>query len=175
MILPVFAVAIVALHSIGPHAFACEIDGATPATSPDSVVASRLVTDAAVIVRAKVVEAISAGASANAAGTAGVRFERIELIKAADSVPPVFTVSPGTLVDLDEFNTHSVPYRVVRRSGLAGTCYATAYRRGAEYLLFMNRGADGGWTPYWAPLMPTNEQLRRPTDPWLLWVRHHRR
>jgi hypothetical protein len=31
-----------------------------------------------------------------------------------------------------------------------------------------------GWnrfTPYWAPLLPVNEQIRGRDDPWLLWVR----
>jgi hypothetical protein len=167
--------ALVALYATGPRTFACEVAGSAGAPVPDSVVAARLVADAAIIVRARAIAIDSASASASSRAPAGARFERIELLKAADSLPPVFTVSPGALVDLDEFNTHSVPYPVVRRSGLAGTCFATTYRRGAEYLLFMNRSADGSVTPYWAPLMPTNEQLRGPMDPWLLWVRAHRR
>ena len=174
MIISLLTLAVAGLYATGPRTFACEIDAPTAAPVPDSVVASRLVADAAVIVRARTVTRDGASASARSSAPGGVRFERIELLKAADSVPPIFAVNPGALVDLDEFNAHSVPYPVVRRSGLAGTCFATTYRRGAEYLLFMNRGADGSLTPYWAPLMPTNEQLRGPTDPWLLWVRAHR-
>jgi len=130
--------------------------------------------DAAVIVRARAVGADSQ-TSRGTTDPARVRFERLEIVKATGSVPLFFAVSPAALTDQDEFNPQPVPYASVRPSGLRGTCYATAYRRGAEYLLFMSRQPQGMLTPYWAPLMPTNEELHGPTDPWLLWVRVHRR
>jgi hypothetical protein len=37
-------------------------------------------------------------------------------------------------------------------------------------LMLVEEG-PGILTPYWAPLLPTNEQLHGPDDPWLAWVR----
>ena len=78
----------------------------------------------------------------------------------------------GFVVDGDDFNTRSVPYRVVRPSGQHGSCYAMAYRLGAEYLFLLNQveGRDS-LTPYWFSLGPTNEQIRGADDPWVQWVR----
>jgi len=153
----------------------CEI-GTTETTTapPDSVVAVRLIADAEVIVRVRAVEADRTASSGNAVRPVGVRFERLEILKATDSIPRFVTVNPAVLTDLDEFNPQPVPYAIVRPSGRRGTCYATTYRRGAEYLLFMSRQLDWTLTPYWAPLMPTNEELRGPADAWLLWVRARR-
>ncbi len=154
----------------------CEIGtGATTPLPPDSVLASRLIADAAVIVRARAVEADSSASFGATVSAARVRFERLEILKATDSLPRFLMVNPAALIDEDEFNPQPVPYATVRPSGRRGTCYATTYRRGAEYLLFMSRQPDGILTPYWAPLMPTNEQLHGGADPWLLWVRAHRR
>lgn len=122
MIIPVLALVIAGHHATSTQTLACEIGGASPASAPDSVVASQLVADAAVIVRARVVQENGAGPAVTSGVATTVRFERIEVLKAADSVPPFFAVTPGASVDLDEFNTQAVPYRVVRRSGLAGTC-----------------------------------------------------
>ena len=50
---------------------------------------------------------------------------------------------------------------------------------GAEYLLLLRRGELPAYaqpnqlTPYWTPLMPTNEQLfGGARDAWFVWVRH---
>lgn len=76
----------------------------------------------------------------------------------------------GRLVDENDFNLGEAPYRIVRRAGQRGDCFARAYRAGGEYL-FLLWTKDGDLTPYWAPLAPTNEQIRGETDPWLEWVR----
>lgn len=177
MFVRVLSLAIAALTPGTSRSFVrCEIgSGATTPLPPDSVLAARLIADATVIVRARAVGADSSPSSGATVSAARVRFERLEILKATDSVPLFLMVNPAALIDQDEFNPRPVPYAIVRPSGLRGTCYATTYRRGAEYLLFMSRQADGILTPYWAPLMPTNEQLHGATDPWLLWVRAHRR
>ncbi len=155
----------------------CEIisDSATTPPPPDSILAARLIFDAVVVVRARAVESDSRGSSGTPVSPGRVRFERLEVIKGTDSLPRFFTVDDAALTDHDDFNPQPVPYRFVRPSGLRGTCYAKAYRQGAEYLLLMTRQPDGTLTPYWAPLKPTNEELRGLTDPWLQWVRAHQR
>jgi hypothetical protein len=77
----------------------------------------------------------------------------------------------GYFVDADDFNPQPVPYRMVRRAGTHGNCYAHEYRRGAEYVLILRNVGASGLTPYWMPLGPSNEQIRGDDDPWLLWVR----
>ena len=101
-------------------------------------------------------------------GYPGVRFEVLERL-AGDSVPDSLTLG-GRIVDRDDFNSNSIPYRMVRSAGQRGDCYAQAYRLGAEYLLILNY-RSGILTPYWIPLAPLNEQLRGPDDLWLAWVR----
>ena len=177
MFVPVLSLAIAAFSPATSRPFTrCEIgSGATIPVPPDSVLAAGLIADAAVIVRARAVGADSSVSFGATVSTGRVRFERLEILKATDSVPLFLVVNPAALIDQDEFNPQPVPYAIVRPSGLRGTCYATTYRRGAEYLLFMSRQPDGVLTPYWAPLMPTNEQLHGAADPWLLWVRARRR
>jgi hypothetical protein len=70
----------------------------------------------------------------------------------------------------DDFNPYPVPYTTVRPNGQHGNCFATEYRRGAEYLLLLRRDQHG-LTPYWVPLAPVNEQIRGDDDPWLAWIR----
>lgn len=76
----------------------------------------------------------------------------------------------GYFVDADDFNVQPVPYRMVRRAGQRGNCFANEYRRGAEYLLILQK-TERGLTPYWMPLAPSNEQIRGDNDPCFLWVR----
>jgi hypothetical protein len=177
MFAAVFLLAMGAFDTGTSRSLRCEIITDTPSTPapPDSIIAARLISRATVIVRARAVESDNRASSVTLVSTAGVRFERLEVIKGTDSLPHFFTVDDASLTDHDDFNPQPVPYTVVRPSGLRGTCYATAYRQGAEYLLLMTREPDGTLTPYWAPLMPTNEELRDLTDPWLQWVRAHRR
>ena len=100
-----------------------------------------------------------------------VRFTVLRTVKGSTSLTEM--VFNGRLEDRDDFNDHQVPYSFVRRGGRGGNCFALGYRKGAEYLLLLNRPAnqpEGTWTPYWATLTPTNEQVRGNTDPWLRWV-----
>jgi hypothetical protein len=97
-----------------------------------------------------------------------VRFTPIEWLRgsvAADSL-----AFPGQFVDRDDFNSRSVPYQIVRRSGQRGLCFAMEYRQGAEYLLLLRR-ASTGLSIRWMPLAPLNEQVRGHDDPWVNWVR----
>jgi len=83
----------------------------------------------------------------------------------------------GSFSSEDDFNDHSVPYRIARPTAREGMCYSTKYKKGADYLLFLQRQNDfeqdsKELSPYWAPLAPVNEQLRSKRDPWLLWVKN---
>jgi len=73
--------------------------------------------------------------------------------------------------DTDDFNRDSVPYIFVRPEGARGSCFAEVYKRGGQFLLLLRREGSNRFTPYWAPLMPVNEQIRGRSDPWLVWVR----
>ena len=101
-----------------------------------------------------------------------VRFQVISALKG--KLPAVELIIDGTLRAGDDWNTGSVPYRSVRPAGDAG-CYAWVYKQGAEYVLLLKPTAFSGGeatslSPYWAPLSPTNEQVRGASDPWLIWV-----
>jgi hypothetical protein len=76
----------------------------------------------------------------------------------------------GYLSDKDDFNDHRPPYTFVRPGGRAGSCYANTYKQGAQFLLFLKKGAVG-YTVNWNALAPVNEQLHSEDDPWLFWVR----
>ena len=95
-----------------------------------------------------------------------VRFRTTEVLRGP--LTQTELTDEGYFVDEDGFNTLSVPYQLVRRAG--GSCFATSYRRGAEYLFLLKRRGDR-LTPYSVPLGPTNEQIRGDDDPWLQWVR----
>lgn len=95
-----------------------------------------------------------------------VRFRTTEVLRGP--LTQTQLTDEGYFVDEDGFNTLSVPYQLVRRAG--GSCFATSYRQGAEYLFLLKRREDR-LTPYSVPLGPTNEQIRGDDDPWLQWVR----
>jgi hypothetical protein len=77
---------------------------------------------------------------------------------------------PGILAEGPDFNPGSIPYQIVRSSGQRGECHAMEYRIDGQYL-FLLRENQGILTPYWAPLAPTNEEVRGEEDPWVSWVR----
>ena len=77
----------------------------------------------------------------------------------------------GRLTDSDDFNPGPVPYLNVRREGQRGSCTASAYRIGGEFLLLLRRARSGYYTPYWAILAPVNEQVRGADDPWIRWIK----
>jgi hypothetical protein len=97
-----------------------------------------------------------------------VRFNVIEVVRGLN----LYEVElPGYVVQGDDFNDQVPPYTFVRKGGRSGSCFANSYREGAQYLLFLKRGENGGLTVNWAPLSPVNEQLQSPDDPWIIWVR----
>jgi hypothetical protein len=124
------------------------------------------VQDADRIVRAVAME--SMGEPPAVGRRSQVRFRVVERIRGAVQMDEL--TFQGILVDQDDFNEGEIPYRMVRRSGQRGDCFAHEYRVGAEYL-FLLRERNGSLTPHWAPLAPTNEQIRGADDPWLAWVR----
>jgi hypothetical protein len=133
--------------------FACTI--ARPVSPTD------VVRGADAIVRA---QSLGYASPASIAGSqAPLRFRVIEVIRGND-VPQEFLL-PGVATDRDDFNSGSVPYQSVRRTGEGG-CFSRVYRTGAEFLLLMQkRGTD--YTPEWYALGPVNEQLWSRDDPWL--------
>ena len=72
----------------------------------------------------------------------------------------------GQTVRYDGPNDGTVPYDFVRPGGRHGNCYASDYKAGGQFLLFL-RGGD----VHWSPLAPTNEEVSGPKDPWVVWVR----
>jgi len=134
---------------------------AAPCSLTYSPTAEEMLRKTQFIVRAT---AVGAGESEG-----GVRFHVLEVLR-GEGVPEDFDLR-GSLTDKDDFNDQKqVPYSGVRPEGLKGDCYATTYRTGGQFLLFL-RGANGRFNANWYPLGPTNEQLRSEQDPWLLWTR----
>lgn len=97
-----------------------------------------------------------------------VEFKIEEVLKG--KVVPKTLVLKGYLSDQDDFNDQKVPYRFVRPGGRAGSCFANTYKKGASFLLFLEK-TEKGYSPNISALGPTNEQLKGEDDPWLLWVR----
>lgn len=102
---------------------------------------------------------------------------RVEEVLKGVAVPPKLRFR-GMLSSHDDFNDRPVPYDLVRPSGRGGTCSTWNYKKGAQYLFFLNYQtgdeAIGSWdrlTPDWAPMAPTNEQLRSSQDAWVQWVK----
>src|SRR5262249_6368676 len=101
-----------------------------------------------------------------------VTFEVLEVLRAPAGESVKSFAIFGHAVNRDDFNRQPVPYWTVRPSGQTGRCFAEEYHLGAQYLFFLTGPvSDKSLTPYWAPLLPTNEQLRENDDPWLKWVR----
>lgn len=98
-----------------------------------------------------------------------IEFEVTEALTPG-AVPKTLYIG-GHLMRTDDFNRGTVPYLNVRREGQRGNCVASGYRAGGEFLLILRRAAGGYYTPYWAYLAPTNEQIHGAGDPWLQWVR----
>jgi hypothetical protein len=97
-----------------------------------------------------------------------IRFTVVETLKGQATSGVV--VLPGVLTERDDFNDHEPPSRFVRPEGRHGDCGATAYRRGAEFLLFLQQH-DGRHRIFPEALGPVNEQLRGPEDAWRKWVK----
>jgi|SRR5688572_4864424 len=98
-----------------------------------------------------------------------IRFNVLEVLKGPSQTKEV--VVAGEFVEKDDFNLLEVPYRMVRPLGQRGDCFATQYKRGAQYLLILRRHGEV-LTPYWRSLAPLNEQVRGEDDKWVRWVRN---
>jgi len=130
----------------------------------------RFVNSAEVIVRVRAVDSVTVEVPPEGGwyGKAQVTFTILQTLK-GPRIASDLTL-PGAIVDHDDFNRLSVPYRMVRPSGQRGSCFTGEYKLGGEYLLIL-RTQNGSLTPYWAPLAPLNEQIRGADDPWVQWVR----
>ncbi|HLK67626.1 MAG TPA: hypothetical protein VKU19_29520 [Bryobacteraceae bacterium] len=135
-----------------------------------------IVRDAAAIVRATAVEyAVPPGDPSivtTGVPDSRIRFQVVETIRGTAIASVTL---PGYLVEQDDFNDRQPPYTFVRPNGRRGSCYANSYRRGAQFLLFLQKDKSGDFTVNWSALSPVNEQLHSPDDPWLLWVREQAR
>ena len=96
-----------------------------------------------------------------------VQFKTLEILK-GDSISS-FSLN-GFLNSKDDFNDMPVPYTFVRPGGRHGSCYANTYKKGAEYLLFIKKTAEG-FTVNIDPLAPVNEQLHSSKDPWVYYIK----
>lgn len=114
----------------------------------------------------------------DAAGGGGVRAIEFEVLENLTPRSGVATASMlyigGRLTTADDFNRGTVPYLDVRTAGQHGSCFASDYRRGGEFLLLLRLAPSGYYTPYWALLSPVNEQIHGADDPWVQWVRRER-
>jgi hypothetical protein len=63
-------------------------------------------------------------------------------------------------------NDGAPPYDFVRVGGRHGNCFASDYKAGGQFLLFIRGG-----NVHWSPLAATNEEVSGPKDPWVVWVR----
>jgi hypothetical protein len=98
-----------------------------------------------------------------------IRFKVLEVVRG--QITGDHLVLPGVLVDTDDFNDYASPYNGVRPDGRRGSCFASSYRSGGQFLFMLKKRSDGVFTVNWYPLAPVNEQLHSAYDPWLLWVR----
>jgi len=98
---------------------------------------------------------------------------RVEEVLKGTGLPAKLVIK-GYLSDYDDFNDHPAPYRFVRSGGRHGSCFANSYKRGAQFLLFLQRHGDE-YSPYWYALGPVNEQLHEHSDPWVAWVKGYLR
>lgn len=133
----------------------------------------RIVNDAEVVVRAVAVGSATPGRKLKAWDSDTLAFEVREVLKGENVSDTIYF--HGVVIEHDDFQEGPVPYLSHRTLYAAGACINAFYRIGAEYLLLLGRVPRNprlqGLTPYWTILAPTNEQLRGPDDPWLLWVR----
>ena len=127
-----------------------------------------VVDSAQLIVRAKAVARDRASVRNRELGPVSrIRFEILDVYRGDR---PQQLGLRGDTASTDDYNELPVPYRLVRRAGQRGDCFASEYKLGAEYLLLL-RHDRGELTTRWWPLAPLNEQVRGSDDPWVLWVR----
>jgi hypothetical protein len=143
------------------NARACSVGGRPSAVG--------MVREADVILRATPEYSVHAGSNPNSTDPdSRIQFKVLEVVRGEK---PDRLVLSGALVETDDFNDLPSPYDFVRPDGRRGSCFASSYRLGGQYLLMLKRNRDRELTIYWYPLAPVNEQLHSASDPWLLWVR----
>jgi hypothetical protein len=146
--------------------FSCTINHPV---SPEEVVRK-----ADVIVRARADSLLQGASVPNAyPPDSRVQFRVLEIVRG--QMPEERIDLRGALVETDDFNDLQVPYKFVRPDGRSGSCFATSYRKGAQYLLMLKKVNSGVYTVEWYALGPVNEQLHSTVDPWLIWVRDQAR
>jgi hypothetical protein len=103
---------------------------------------AELVRSAEVIVhvRAEGLSASPGRVGGVAEGQTQVRFVVLALLKGKLSSGTV--EFNGELSGRDDPNDQAIPYEMVRPEGRSGSCFATTYRAGAEYLLLLRRSAS---------------------------------
>ena len=112
---------------------------------------------------------VHAGSDPNStAPDSRIQFKVLEVIRGER---PDRLMLYGALVETDDFNDHTPPYDFVRPNGRSGTCFASSYRLGGQYLLMLKRDRNRELSIYWYPLAPVNEQIHSADDPWIIWVR----
>ena len=151
---------------------ACSLMPPPPDTGYDP---ARLVRAAQVIVVARADSATRTGQLPDGRRYSVVHLTVTETIDSGTVHVPRALRVPGGVTTQSDFNPEPVPYHWVRPSGLRGSCHATSYQQGAEFLLLLRGATADSLDPYWAALSPTNEQVRGRDDPWVTWVRQARR
>lgn len=137
----------------------------------DAIVASAqtLVSNAEIVVRATAVKYVREPQNNIRTYPTEIEF-KIEQALKGENVPSSL-IFKGILTDKDDFNDRPAPYNFVRRGGRSGSCYADNYKRGAEFLLFLEEKDGKYWLQHY-PLAPINEQLRGKDDEWLTWIKN---
>lgn len=130
---------------------------------------------AQIIVRATAVRYETSPGDSNITTTGApgstVEFKIEEKLRGAADLSDSIALN-GYLTDKDDYNELPVPYHFVRPNGRRGSCFANAYKKGAQFLLFLKKTDGDGYTPNFSALGPVNEQLRSDDDAWLVWVRN---
>jgi len=145
----------------------CAIARPCRAVRPSAVA---MVREADVILRVTPEYLVHAGSNPNStAPDSRIQFKVLEVIRGEK---PDRLVLNGAFAESDDFNDHGPPYDFVRPNGRSGTCYASSYRIGAQYLLMLKRDRDRELNIFWYPLAPVNEQIHSADDPWIIWVRN---
>lgn len=169
MILSLAAVLILSSGTNFPAPILCSIEGGVQPTTVKDV--QSVVRAAEAVVRVRAIEQ-RRPPEMSGFPPAEVEFEVLEVLK-GPAFPTSFWMR-GAITDKDDFNPGTVPYLQMRRGAGGGSCHAYFYAKGGEFLLLLRR-TEGELSPYWAPLLPTNEQVRGPADPWVHWVRQQLR
>ena len=73
----------------------------------------------------------------NEPSDASINFKVKETLK-GKGVPSEIVLN-GYLSDEDDFNDTQIPYSFVRRDGRGGSCSASEYKKGAQFLLFLKK------------------------------------